>query len=234
MNKSNEMSIKHPRTIRSFVRREGRISSAQQRAIETLWEKYGVELNQSPLNLIELFSRNAPNILEIGFGMGLSLLAQACEYPENNYLGIEVHRPGVGSLLAGIAAKEITNIRLFNSDAVEILQKYIPDNSLSRVQIFFPDPWPKVRHHKRRLIQEQFIKLIQAKLLVGGYLHLATDWENYAHHMMSVMNAIPGWQNVIPEGFSLNHPLESRPLTKFELRGKKLGHNVWDFLYVKT
>ena len=153
MNKSNEMSIKHPRTIRSFVRREGRISSAQQRAIQTLWEKYGVELNQSPLNLIELFSRNAPNILEIGFGMGLSLLAQACEHPENNYLGIEVHRPGVGSLLAGIAAKEITNIRLFNSDAVEILQKYIPDNSLSRVQIFFPDPWPKVRHHKRRLIQ---------------------------------------------------------------------------------
>lgn len=234
MKNPNSDTIKPPRTIRSFVRREGRMSSGQQRALQSLWEKYGVDLTSSQFNFEVLFARNAPCILEIGFGMGHSLLAQAIEHPEYNYLGIEVHRPGVGSLLAGIAANEITNIRIFNSDAIEVLQTAIPDNSLSKVQIFFPDPWPKLKHHKRRLIQEQFVKLLQCKLLVGGCLHLATDWENYAQHMMTVINAIPGYRNMISEGFSLNHPLETRPLTKFELRGKKLGHDVWDLLYVKT
>lgn len=233
MNTPHKKALSHPRTVRSFVRREGRISPGQTRALQKFWQQYGVEPGDKPINFDELFARQAPCILEIGFGMGHSLLTQALQNPQNNYIGIEVHRPGVGCLLAGIAANNINNIRLFNIDAIEVLQRCIPDLYLSRVQIFFPDPWPKARHHKRRLIQENFVKLLQQKLQPNGYLHMATDWENYAQHMMEVMNSMSGWQNVISGGYSLNQPVENRPLTKFELRGQKLGHQVWDLLYVR-
>lgn len=233
MKNSKTATTQRQRTVRSFVRREGRISPGQQKALDTLWDRYVINICPNELNLEKLFQRDATCILEIGFGMGQSLLKQAQQHPELNYIGIEVHRPGVGKLLAGLAEKNINNVKIFCADAVEVLQQCIKDNSLDKVQIFFPDPWHKTRHHKRRLIQLSFVKLLHNKLKDGGYLHLATDWENYAQHMLAVLLAAPGWRNALASDFSLNNPLENRPITKFELRGQKLGHQVWDLLFVK-
>jgi tRNA (guanine-N7-)-methyltransferase len=225
---------KNQRQVRSFVRRLGRMTPAQQRAIEQHWQAYGIDLiSQSRLDLDKLFQRKAPYILEIGFGMGQSLLQQAKDHPENNYLGIEVHKPGVGCLLAAIHAENLTNIRVCCADAVDVLTQHIADDVLDKIQIFFPDPWPKKRHHKRRLIQNSFVDILAKKLRPGGVLHIATDWQEYAEHILSVLNAHPVFINQAPDGKYVPRP-KDRPLTKFESRGQKLGHGVWDVVVKKA
>ncbi len=221
------------RRIKSFVLRQGRLTKGQQQAIETQWPKYGVPFQPEPLNFTELFGRQAPTFLEIGFGMGKSLAQMAQDHPENNYLGIEVHRPGVGALLKEVAERGLTNIRVMNHDAIEVLDKMIPDASLAGVYLFFPDPWHKKRHHKRRIVQPEFAQKIAQKLQPNGIFHMATDWEDYAHHMMEVMTQAPHFQNTQPEGHFTPRP-NYRPLTKFEARGQKLGHGVWDLIFTKV
>jgi tRNA (guanine-N7-)-methyltransferase len=232
MIKNNNKDEKAKRPIRSFVRRQGRLSDKQAYALNHLWEKYGLALAQTELDFSALFGRVAPCILEIGFGMGQSFIAQAQQNPGLNYIGIEVHKPGIANVLAAIEKQNITNIRLFDADAVEVLQHCIPANSLTAVQLFFPDPWPKRRHHKRRLVQPAFVELIRQKLIVGGKFHLATDWQDYAVQMMEVLSVAPGFVNAIAPQQYASRP-EERPLTKFELRGQRLGHEVFDLLFVK-
>jgi len=222
-------SNKVMRRIRSFVKREGRMTSAQHRAIEELWPRYGVGPGQ-PINFRDLFQRDCPVVLEIGFGNGESLAAMAEQNPDRCYLGVEVHRPGVGSLLLNIERLGLTNIRVSMTDSIELLQTQVPDESLSAVQIFFPDPWPKARHHKRRLVQPDFVQLVRRKLKPGGTLHLATDWPDYAEHMLLVMEAADGFSNAAGPGQFLPRP-DWRPETKFERRGIRLGHPVSDLLY---
>ncbi|MDF2939794.1 MAG: trmB [Gammaproteobacteria bacterium] len=221
------------RPIRSFVRREGRLTIGQQKALDQGWPKFGLSLEDGPINFEKVFGREAPCIVEIGFGMGQSLAEMAQKYPENDYIGIEVHRPGVGCLLKAILDHDISNIRIYDQDAVEVLKQCIPDNSLAGLQLFFPDPWHKKRHHKRRIVQPEFVQLIWQKLAPNGFFHLATDWEHYAEHMMEVLSADPGFSNAA--GFNEFAPRpESRPLTKFEQRGQRLGHGVWDLLFKKS
>jgi len=223
-------SSKPLRVIRSFVRREGRITVAQTRALEQLLPRYGVAPGDAPLDLAALFGREAPVHLEIGFGNGEALAAMAGAHPENDYLGIEVHRPGVGMLLRALEAGGITNVRVLCADAREVLERRIPDGSLSAVYIFFPDPWPKKRHHKRRLVQPEFVTLVQRKLRVGGVLHLATDWEDYAQQMLAVLAAADGLDNTAPGGQFVARPA-ARALTRFERRGHRLGHGVRDLVF---
>ena len=214
--------------IRSYVLRQGRVSNAQRRAHESLLPVYGVPYTASLLDLDALFRRAAPKILEIGFGMGETTAAIAEAHPDNDYLAIEVHTPGVGSLLKQLAERELRNLRIVQHDAVEVLQSMIAPGSLAGIHVFFPDPWPKKRHHKRRLIQPAFVSLLASRLAAGGYIHLATDWEDYARQMLEVMNAEPTLRNAA-SGFALRP--ETRPLTKFEQRGLKLGHPVWDLVF---
>jgi len=216
-------------SIRSFVRRSGRITASQRKAMETLWPNYGVEI-AGELNLDVLFGRRAEKHVEIGFGNGDSLIAMAESHPEHDYLGIDVYTPGIGHLLIKIEAAQLTNVRIIHADAVEILTHNLPPTCLDGVYIFFPDPWPKKRHHKRRLIQPKFLKLLAQKIKPDGNLHLATDWEDYAQHMLAVLEASPEFINHT-NGFS-PRPAE-RHLTKFEQRGLRLGHGVWDLLYRK-
>ena len=227
-----EPEISHKRTIRSFVRREGRMTAGQKKAFESLWPEFGLDAGQTLPSIHAPFGQTATVVLEIGFGMGDSLAQQAASNPQHHYIGIEVHRPGVGHLLSLIAKHELNNIRIYCADAVEALTHCIPGASLDVVQIFFPDPWPKKRHHKRRLIQPPLISLIASKLTPGGKLHLATDWENYAEHMLQVMNACPQFSNTDINGLYVPRP-QSRPLTKFETRGKRLGHGVWDLVFFR-
>ncbi len=218
------------RTIRSFVRREGRLTPSQQRAIETLWPHYAIDDASTLLDLNEVFGRSAPKIMEIGFGNGASLAQMAAAQPEQDFLGIEVHRPGVGQLLKLIDKYSLCNLRIACTDAVELLKNRIADNALDRVHIFFPDPWHKKRHHKRRLIQAEFVALLAQKIKPGGYLHLATDWEDYACQMRDILFSHAHFENCgNKEGF-IARP-DYRPLTKFEKRGQKLGHGVWDLLF---
>lgn len=218
------------RTIRSFVRREGRITGAQRRALEELLPRYGVPEADALLDFATLFGRVAPVHLEIGFGNGEALAAMATAHPQHNYLGIEVHRPGVGSLLRRLDAEGLANVRVLSADAKEVLERRIPDNALDAVCIFFPDPWPKKRHHKRRLVQPAFLTLLHRKLKVGGRLHLATDWEDYAQQMLAVLSAAGALENSAgAERFAPRPP--ERPLTKFERRGQRLGHAVWDLVF---
>lgn len=226
----NISKIPEHRRIRSFVRREGRLTKGQLRALEELWPIYGINCQKSVIDLDKTFDRTAPKILEIGFGNGHSLARMAHESPDNDYLGIEVHRPGVGSLLLQIEELGLSNIRIICNDAVDVLQQCIPDQSLDRVQIFFPDPWHKKRHHKRRIVQPDFVTLIARKLKPGGLLHLATDWEDYAHHMFEVMKKASVFENTSKHGDFVERP-DYRPITKFEQRGHKLGHGVWDLIY---
>ncbi len=226
----SDRELRQYRPIRSFVRREGRLTTAQRRALTELWPRFGVVPGEGGLNLEALFGRQAPCTLEIGFGDGLSLLQQAKAHPERNYLGIEVHRPGVGRMLIALERAGIENVRVVCEDAVAVLQHNIPDSSLACVQLFFPDPWPKKRHHKRRIVQPAFVQLVQQKLLPGGHFHLATDWEEYAWHMMEVLSAVPGLRNIAGPGMFSSRPV-SRPLTKFEQRGQRLGHGVWDLIF---
>ena len=216
------------RKIRSFVRREGRMTRRQSAAYNSLFPNYGVEFKQQQLDLTKLFERTAPTILEIGFGMGDTLATMAIDNPDTNFIGIEVHRPGVGSLLATIEENDIKNIRIFCHDAVEVLEHSIPDCSLDGVHIFFPDPWHKKRHHKRRLIQSSFIDLLAKKLKPQAKLHIATDWKNYAEWIEEVMAKKLNFSK-LPEDTS-----HQRPTTKFEKRGLKLGHGVWDMIFIRS
>lgn len=218
------------RKIRSFVKREGRLTQGQARAIDKNWPVMGLTMDQGLLNLPEVFGRRAPVVLEIGFGMGKSLVQMAAAERDKDFIGIEVHRPGVGACLMDAEAAELTNLRVFEADAVEVLEKCIPDNSLARLQLYFPDPWHKKRHHKRRIVQPDFAQLVRRKLGVGGIWHLATDWENYAQHMLEVMSDAPGFKNLSASGDYVPRP-EFRPQTKFEQRGQRLGHGVWDLIF---
>lgn len=218
------------RPIRSFVRREGRLTKGQQRALEALWPRYGIDNDGTVLDLPALFGRDNPKVLEIGFGNGTSLAQMAAAFADNDYLGIEVHRPGVGALLLLMEEQGLSNIRVICADAVEVIRQRLPDAALDRVQLFFPDPWHKTRHHKRRIVQPDFVALIARKLKPGGVFHLATDWEDYARQMLAVMTAAPEFYNQAGEGRYAPRP-ETRPLTKFEQRGQRLGHGVWDLLF---
>mgnify|MGYP003340287406 FL=1 len=220
-----------PRHIRSYVLRQGRVSSAQQRAHETLLPRYGVPFAEAPLDLDHLFGRAAPKILEIGFGMGETTATIAAAQPQNDYLGIEVHTPGVGSLLKQIAARELINVRIIQHDAVEVLHHMITAGCLDGVHIFFPDPWPKKRHHKRRLLQAPLVALLAQKLRPGGYLHAATDWHDYAEQMLAVLSAEPALTNAAGTATGYAERPDYRPQTKFEARGLKLGHGVWDLVF---
>ena len=216
--------------IRSFVTRAGRLSIAQARALEDLGPKFMIEYAKAPLDLEQAFGRKAPVILEIGFGMGDTTSHIARAMPEKDFIGVEVHTPGVGSLLKQIGEQGITNLRLIQHDAVEVLNNMIQPASLAGVHVFFPDPWHKARHNKRRLIQPAFVKLLCERLAPGGYLHLATDWEDYAVQMLEVLSAEPALRNTA-EGYAPQPAY--RPLTKFENRGLKLGHGVWDLVFLK-
>lgn len=224
---------KHPRKVRSFVRRQRRFSREQQRAVDELMPRFGLVPGEAVFDLDEAFGRVADIHLEIGFGNGASLLAMAEANPGINYLGIEVHRPGVCNLLLEIEKAGLENIRVINADAVEVLQRNIADAVLDAVYIFFPDPWHKKRHHKRRLVQTAFVELLQRKLKPGGLLHMATDWEHYAMHMLAVMNQLSGFTNLAADAGFCERP-GYRLLTKFEQRGLRLGHGVWDLLFRKT
>lgn len=221
------------RRIRSFVRRQGRLTKGQQLALDNYWPVKGVEYQAQPVDLVELFGRDAPVVLEIGFGMGASLVTMAQNNPQQNFLGIEVHSPGVGACLASAHEAGVENLRVMCHDAVEVLDQMIPDNSLRMVQLFFPDPWHKARHNKRRIVQVPFAELVMRKLKLGGTFHMATDWQAYAEHMLEVMSSIEGYRNQSEDHTYVPRP-ESRPLTKFEQRGQRLGHGVWDLMFERV
>ena len=218
------------RPIRSFVLRQGRVTESQQRALAQYWNDYGLSISDGPFQAEEHFGRIAPLVLEIGFGNGCSLLEMMEKEPDKDFIGIEVHRPGVGSLINGAQQANLRNLKVFSEDGIEVLKQVIPDNSLSRAQLFFPDPWHKKKHHKRRIVQPSFAALLHQKLKPGGVFHMATDWQNYAEHMREVMDAAPGYVNLAGEEGYVPRP-EHRPLTKFEQRGHRLGHGVWDLMY---
>jgi tRNA (guanine-N7-)-methyltransferase len=214
--------------IRSFVLRQGRVSNAQARSVETLMPRFGIPYRPQLLDLATAFGREAPRILEIGFGMGETTAAIAAAHPDVDYLGLEVHTPGVGSLLKQIGELELSNVRIIQHDAVEVVRDMIPAGCLSGIHVFFPDPWPKKRHHKRRLIQPAFVALLSSRLLPGGYFHCATDWEEYAQQMLEVLSGEALLENSA-EGFARRPAY--RPQTKFEQRGLRLGHGVWDVVF---
>ena len=227
MNNSNDLPKRH---IRSFVLRQGRVSTAQQRCLDTLMPRYGIAYAAQKLDLDAAFGRSAPKILEIGFGMGEPTAFIAKNHPQNDYLALEVHTPGVGSLLKQIDEQGITNLRLMQHDAVEVIRDMLDDKVLDGVHIFFPDPWHKARHNKRRLIQPHFIAQLVQKIKSGGYIHVATDWQDYAEQVLAVLNAEPQLQNTATD---YAEKPAYRPLTKFENRGLKLGHGVWDLVFKK-
>lgn len=219
------------RKIRSFVRRQGRLTPGQQLALDSLWDTYCLDPNE-PCDFDAVFVRTAPMIVEIGFGNGESLAEMAKKHPEQNFLGIEVHRPGIGHLMLLLDRDGVTNVRIFCHDAVDILQHQIADASLAGVHLFFPDPWPKKKHHKRRIVSLEFCQLIAKKLQPGGYFHAATDWQNYAENMLKVLSSATNFTNASATGDYCLRP-SSRPMTKFEQRGLRLGHGVWDIVFTR-
>ncbi|MCE0759914.1 MULTISPECIES: tRNA (guanosine(46)-N7)-methyltransferase TrmB [unclassified Marinobacter] len=230
---SGENPITTRRGVRSFVLRQGRMTEGQKKAFDRSWPKYGLSRDNGMIDPREVFGRDNMLNLEIGFGMGKSLADMAEAAPEQDFIGVEVHLPGVGALLKDVEDRGLENVRVYNIDANDVIDLCLPDASLDRVMIFFPDPWHKKKHHKRRLIQPEFIQRIRHKLRVGGVLHLATDWENYAEHMLEVMNDSEGFANTQEQGGYSPRP-DDRPITKFEKRGEKLGHGVWDLLFYRT
>ncbi len=222
--------VKNLRRIRSYVRREGRITSAQRDALERLWPRFGLDLTSEPLDFQRIFGRTAPVTLEIGFGNGEALATLAQNSTERDFIGIEVHRPGVGHLLRLLEGRGLKNVRVISEDAAIVLRDYIPAASLSEVLLWFPDPWPKKRHHKRRLVQPEFVRLLHERLTAGARLHMATDWEDYALHMLATVEADGGFLNT-SGGAHLSPRPASRPPTKFEERGEQLGHRVFDLIY---
>jgi tRNA (guanine-N7-)-methyltransferase len=223
-------SALHPRRIRSFVTRAGRTSTGQRRALDELGPRFVLPYTPERADWPAIYGRQAPLVLEIGFGMGASTAEIAALRPQDDFLGVEVHEPGVGALLKLIGDQELGNIRIIQHDAVEVLEQMIAPESLEGVHIFFPDPWHKARHHKRRLIQPPFVAQLAARLKPGGYLHCATDWENYAEQMLEVLSAEPTLENTA-SGYAPRP--DYRPVTKFERRGLRLGHGVWDLLFRK-
>ena len=208
------------------------MTEGQSRALDNLWDDYGLTLDQGPLDYAAVFGNHNPVILEIGFGNGASLLQMAQNAPQQNFIGVEVHRPGVGKLINDAYQADVHNLKVFCDDAIDVLEKCIPDASLACVQLFFPDPWHKKRHHKRRIVQPDFVQRIRAKLTIGGVFHMATDWENYAEHMLDIMGSAPGFHNQAGAGNYAPKPAH-RPDTKFEKRGERLGHGVWDLVFVR-
>jgi tRNA (guanine-N7-)-methyltransferase len=221
------------RKIQSFVKREGRLTAGQAKALETHWPDMGLEHQAGRQDFSQVFSRSAPVVMEIGFGMGKSLVEMASNEPDKDFIGIEVHTPGVGACLADAAQSDLSNLRVYAHDAVEVLADCVADASLSRMQLFFPDPWHKTRHHKRRIVQAEFVQQLRTKLAIGGVFHMATDWQNYAEHMLEVMSQAPGYLNLSATKDYVPRP-EQRPLTKFEQRGHRLGHGVWDLIFERV
>ncbi|HET8850543.1 MAG TPA: tRNA (guanosine(46)-N7)-methyltransferase TrmB [Marinobacter sp.] len=230
---ANNNSVTTRRGVRSFVLRQGRMTEGQKKAYERMWPEYGLTRDAGMIDPREVFGRDNMLNLEIGFGMGKSLAEMAGAAPEQDFIGVEVHLPGVGALLKEVDEHKLENVRVYNIDANDVIDLCLPDACLDRVMVFFPDPWHKKKHQKRRLIQPEFVQRIRHKLRVGGVLHLATDWENYAEHMLEVMNDAEGFANCQPEGGYSPRP-DDRPITKFEKRGEKLGHGVWDLLFYRT
>jgi len=219
--------------VKSYVKREGRLTKGQARAIEQYGPSMQIPFQSHRLDFNTVYAAPAPLVLEIGFGMGQSLVSMAQAAPTLNFLGIEVHRPGVGACLALAGERGLTNLKVIEHDAVEVLQHMIPDASLERLQLYFPDPWHKTRHHKRRIVQIDWVNRVREKLRQGGHLHMATDWQPYAEHMTDVMAQCQGWRNLAVDGEYVPRP-DYRPVTKFEQRGHRLGHGVWDLVYEKV
>lgn len=219
-----------PKSIRSFVIRAGRITSGQKAAFDNWWPTYGLSLYKGAIDPTAIFGREAPVVLEIGFGMGDSLLEMAKNEPEKNFIGIEVHPPGVGKLINEAGKAGVKNLRVYMADAMDVLEDCIPDASIDRLQLYFPDPWHKKKHNKRRIVQPVFVQKLRPKLKIGGVFHMATDWQPYAEHMLDVMNGSENYTNMsIVNGYSARPGY--RPITKFEKRGERLGHGVWDLLF---
>ena len=222
--------VKPLRKIQSFVKRSGRLSKAQSIGLNELWNDYGINLNGKLLNFEELFLNQNNVTLEVGFGNGDSLLEMAIQQPNQNFLGIEVYEAGVGRLINEANKNQLVNLKIIKDDAVEVLNNNIPDDSISHFQLFFPDPWHKKRHHKRRIVQTSFLDLLTKKLKNNGIVHIATDWENYAEHIMEMLESHSHFKNCAGDHIYSERP-EQRPLTKFENRGQKLGHGVWDIIF---
>ncbi len=220
----------HKRTIRSFVRRTGRLTTSQQRALDELWPSIGIDYEDSRLDWAALFGRAAKHVIEIGFGNGDTLVEQAAQYPDSDFIGIEVHEPGVGHCLIKLRDAGIGNLRIISHDAVEVLDRQIPTDSVDRINLYFPDPWPKKRHHKRRIVQPAFLELCWGALRTGGALHIATDWANYAEHIDEVLGESERFELDERREHAGDAPLD-RPQTKFEKRGLKLGHRIFDWRY---
>ena len=231
MTEQNQSNPEHHRSIKSFVLRQGHMTAAQQKAINDNWTRVGVDYINQFINLNQIFERENPKILEIGFGMGTATAQIAQKLPEKDFLAIDVHGPGVGNLCKLISEQQLTNIRVMRHDAVEVVENMLSDNSLDGIHIFFPDPWHKKRHNKRRWIQIPFIEKLLPKLKQGGYIHLATDWEEYAVQMLEVLSSFP--KQLANTATDYAPTPNYRPETKFEARGKRLGHGVWDLVFIK-
>lgn len=230
---TEKTAVENRRSIRSFVLRQGRMTKAQQLAFETQWEKSGIDFKQENVDIKKIFNNdNQELIVEIGFGNGKSLAQMALENPHKNYLGIEVHKPGVGALLIEVEKNQLTNVKCINHDAIEVLKHMMLDNSIDAVQLFFPDPWPKKKHRKRRIVKQDFLNLLTQKLKSKGYFHMATDWQPYAEDAMEVLGSYNGLLNRAGKNNFSPKP-EFRPKTKFEQRGENLGHGVWDLIFDK-
>lgn len=227
-----EQEGKYIRKVRSFVKREGRLTKGQERALNDHWAEMGLNHKDGLIDAKKLFANDNPVTLEIGFGMGKSLVEMAKAAPETNFIGIEVHKPGVGACIALAVEQGVSNLKVYEHDAIEILADCIADDSLNTVQLFFPDPWHKKKHHKRRIVSAEFVETIRQKLKVGGVFHMATDWENYAECMLEDMQSAQGYKNLSETNDYVPRP-DSRPLTKFENRGQRLGHGVWDLQFIK-
>ena len=220
------------KAIRSYVIRAGRMTEGQKKAFDLWWPKYGLSLFDGQINPDEVFDRQAPLVVEVGFGMGASLIEMAKSEHEKNFIGIEVHPPGVGKLIATAGEEGITNLKVYMADAVDVMEDCIPNASMDRFQLYFPDPWHKKKHQKRRIVQPDFVQLVRQKLKEKAILHFATDWEHYAEQMMEVMSLAPGFDNMGSE-YCFSPAPDFRPVTKFEKRGERLGHGVWDIMFTK-
>lgn len=231
MTEPTQPPLQARRPIRSYVIRSGRLTDSQKKAIAEHWQHFVIPTADAPLHPQTLFPQPGKRVIEIGFGMGDSLLEMARQEPATNFIGIEVHQPGIGKLLHGIAELQLQNLKIICRDATEVFSHCVAPQTVDRIQIFFPDPWPKKKHQKRRIVQPEFMALLRDRLRSGGQIHLATDWEEYAFYMLEVMEGVPGMRNHEGAGKFWEQPL--RPGTKFENRGKRLGHGVWDLLYVK-
>ncbi|MEJ6773200.1 MAG: tRNA (guanosine(46)-N7)-methyltransferase TrmB [Porticoccaceae bacterium] len=220
------------KSIRSYVVRAGRMTDGQRNAFDTSWPTYGLKLADGAIDTDAVFGRTGPKVLEIGFGMGDSLLQMAAAEPETDFIGIEVHPPGVGTLMNTAKAEGISNLRVYLADANDVLEECFASQSIDRLQLYFPDPWHKKKHNKRRIVQPQFVQLVREKLRPDGVLHMATDWEHYAEQMLETLDAAEGFENIAGIGQYSSRP-DYRPMTKFEKRGERLGHGVWDLIYKK-